>query len=81
MVVRKLSEYVRCLQGGEGSTSGQGGRFRKYTRGLQVPDDDPNARAEIAYAGSVIPRSVRQAERSEIWKTAMETEDEHVMSR
>ncbi|KAF7377884.1 Transcription factor [Mycena sanguinolenta] len=75
--IRKPSEYVRRLQGGEGVTSGGGGQFRKYARGLQIPNDDVNSRASIAYAAAAVPRSYRQAEKSEIWPewdTAMRQE-------
>ncbi|KAF7334246.1 Transcription factor [Mycena sanguinolenta] len=62
--VRKPSEYVRRLQGGEGVTSGQGRNFRKYTRGLQVPGEDGNSRASIAYATAVIPSSFRYVQKT-----------------
>lgn len=48
-------------------TSGGGGNSRMYTRGLQVPNDDANSRASIAYAAAVVPCSFRQAQKSEIW--------------
>ncbi|KAF7337422.1 Transcription factor [Mycena sanguinolenta] len=60
-----------------GVTSGGGGQFRKYARGLQIPNDDVNSRASIAYAAAAVPRSYRQAEKSEIWPewdTAMRQE-------
>ncbi|KAF7368162.1 Transcription factor [Mycena venus] len=71
--IRKPSAYVRRLQDGEGVTGGP----RQFTRGLQVPVEDPVQKPGKAYAASIIPRSVRQAERSEVWvewKEAMETE-------
>ncbi|KAF7350699.1 Transcription factor [Mycena sanguinolenta] len=81
--IRKPSQYLRRLQGGEGVTSGGGGNFRKYARGLQVPNDDVDSRASIAYAAAVVPRSFRQAQKSEIrgeWDAAMKTEVETLAS-
>ncbi|KAF7333659.1 Transcription factor [Mycena sanguinolenta] len=64
---RKPSSYIRSLQRGEGVTSGGGRQFRKYTRGLQVPNDDGNSRASIAYATAVVPSSFRHAQKSKKW--------------
>jgi hypothetical protein len=64
---RKPSAYICRLQAGEGVTSGGGGNSRMYTQHLQVPNDDANSRASIAYAAAVVPRSFRQAQKSEIW--------------
>jgi hypothetical protein len=71
--IRKPSEYVHPLQGGEGITGGA----RKYARGLQVPDENAKPHASVVYAAAIIPRSFRHAQRSEIWpewEAAMETE-------
>nr|GAT42892.1 polyprotein [Mycena chlorophos] len=76
---RKPSEYVRRLQQGEGVTSGSGGQYRRYTRGLQVPNDSSDARATVAYAAFAVPRTYRQAQKSEIWpqwEAAMKAEVE-----
>jgi hypothetical protein len=60
--VRKPSAYIRQLQSGEGATSGFGGQYRKYARGLQVPDADRHERAQKAYAVSIFHRGERQSE-------------------
>ncbi|KAF7353842.1 Transcription factor [Mycena venus] len=49
-------------ESGEGVTSGAGGQYRKYTRGLQVPNADRHERAQKAYAVSTYHRGERQSE-------------------
>jgi hypothetical protein len=60
--VRQLSAYIHQLQSGEGVTSGASGQYRKYTRGLQVPNANRHERAQKAYAVSIFHRGERQSE-------------------
>jgi hypothetical protein len=60
--VRKPSACICQLQDGEGVTSGAGGQFHKYTRGLQVPNADRHERAQKAYAVSIFCRGEHQNE-------------------
>lgn len=75
--VRKPSSYIRAIQAGEGTTSHYPRRDPKFTRGLQLSEDGLAGFALGALPSTLIPRTVNQALRSEIWhawEAAMEEE-------